>query len=764
MYVVRVNLIVLLIISLISLSSLAQSSERLNGSLIGRVVDAATQEPLIGANIQIVGTSLGTVSKIDGSFLIDRLPLGTYAVQVTMIGYKPVIQTDLVVSAARPLEVNFALNQTLLEGGELTIRPNYFEAVSDKPLSVNTQSYAEIRRLPGGLEDVVRAISILPGVAQVQNGRNDLIVRGGAPSENLYVVDGIEVPNINHFGTQGATGGPLSFINLDYVANTTFSTGGFGVRYGDKLSSVTNIDLRSGRKDQWGGKATLSATQFGLNLEGPLKDRGSLVFSARRSYLDFVFKSAGFAFVPEYWDFMIKSDYTLSEKDQINFIAFSAIDDVKLFNDTPEKRYNNSRILASDQYQAVAGLSWKHLFSSGFSTVTLSNNRYRYNIAQADTLRNPIFENASLERETSLTADMVYKPTRTSEWTLGLQAKMVLFNSDILLPTFTTGFGERLAVDAALDTTAYKAATWLQATQTIGRFNLSAGLRFDYFNLIDKGFSLSPRLSLQYRLSELTQLSLSAGRYHQNPAYVWIVAHPENRRLKPISVDQYILGLQQLLREDIKVSLEGYYKDYRDYPVSKWRPYLVMANTGAGFGGSDEGFASFGIDPLVSAGTGYARGLELLLQKRTSRIPHYGLLSISYNQSQFKGLDGISRPSSFDQRWIVNFGGGYIFNSRWEVSGKFRLATGRPYTPYNGELSKSADLYNSARIAVNHSLDVRVDRRWPLGSRELITYIDIQNIYNRPYRDVPRYNAFAQKLEDRASIGILPSIGVSLEF
>ncbi|HOC90476.1 MAG TPA: carboxypeptidase-like regulatory domain-containing protein, partial [bacterium] len=183
------------------------------GRITGHVFDAATREPLIGANIQVVGTTLGAISDINGTFAINRVPEGTIRLQVTIIGYKPIVEPDLIVSPVKPLEVKIGLNQTVLAGADVTIKPNYFESVSDKPLSVQTQSYAEIRRLPGGLEDVVRAISILPGVAQVQNGRNDLIVRGGAPSENLYAIDGIEVPNINHFGTQGATGGPLSFVN-----------------------------------------------------------------------------------------------------------------------------------------------------------------------------------------------------------------------------------------------------------------------------------------------------------------------------------------------------------------------------------------------------------------------------------------------------------------------------------------------------------------------------------------------------------------------
>lgn len=734
------------------------------GTITGHVFDAATQEPLIGANIQIVGTSRGSVSRSDGAFTIDRVPEGHLALQVSMVGYKPVIEPDLVLSSVKPLEVKIPLHQTVLAGMGVTVKPNYFEAVSDRPLSVQTQSFAEIRRLPGGLEDVLRAVSILPGVAQAQNGRNDFIVRGGAPSENLYSIDGMEAPNINHFGTQGATGGPLSFVNLDYVANTTFSTGGFGVRYGDRLSSVTNIELREGREDRWGGKATISASQFGLNLEGPLSQKGTLVFSARRSYLDFIFKAAGFAFVPEYWDFLVKGEYKLSARDQLSLTALSAIDDVRLFNDTAEKRYDNSRVIASDQYQAIAGLTWRRLFSSGYSTVTLSNNRYRYNLMQSDTLKNPIFKNNSLERETLLTANLLWAASKHTELTVGAQGRIVLFASDVKLPTFTTPFGQQLDVNAALDTTAIKSAAWMQVQHKSGPFTVTLGGRVDYFNLIKEGAAFSPRMSVEYSWGSLTKLSASVGRYHQAPAYIWLVANPTNRNLKQIRNMQYILGAQRLLREDVKLSLEGYYKDYNRYPASPLQPWLVMANTGAGYGGSEEGFASFGLEPLESVGSGWARGLELFLQKRFSNSPYYGLLSVSWNESKFKGLDGVFRSSSFDQRWIVNLGGGYILNSRWEFSGRFRLATGRPYTPYDANYGKSADLYNSRRIATNHSLDLRADRRWNTGRMQLITYIDIQNIYNRPFRDIPRWNSYKQEMDDRSSIGILPTIGISAEF
>jgi len=270
----------------------AQQETELRGKIVGEVYHATTREPLPGANIIIVGTTIGAAADENGYFEIINIPAGIYSVRASVIGFTPRIISDAVVNPARPLTLNFELIESSIELGEVNVVADFFQKLPEAPLSTQFQSYEEIRRLPGGLEDVVRAISILPGVAQVEPGRNDLIVRGGAPSENLYIIENIEVPNINHFGTQGASGGPLSYVNLDFVESTSFSTGGFGVRYGDKLSSVLTINLRDGRTDRLGGKATISASQFGLNLEGPTSEDGSFLFSARRSYLDFIFKAA----------------------------------------------------------------------------------------------------------------------------------------------------------------------------------------------------------------------------------------------------------------------------------------------------------------------------------------------------------------------------------------------------------------------------------------------------------------------------------------
>jgi hypothetical protein len=752
------------ILILITNKTYSQQNDKIEGTISGYVIDNHTKANLQGANIYLIGTKLGTSTDSLGKFVITNVPAGSYSIRASLLGFNDVIKTDIFVSPVKPVELNIDLVESTFNFDEVEVTAQYFQKSPDLPISNQTQSYEEIRRLPGGFEDVVRAVSILPGVAQVQAGRNDLIVRGGAPSENLYVIDNIEVPNINHFGTQGASGGPLSYVNLDFVNTTSFSSGGFGVRYGDKLSSVLSIDLRDGRKDAFGGKATIAATQFGLNLEGPISEKGAYLFSARRSYLDFIFKGAGFGFVPEYWDFMTKANYDFGGSDRISIVGIAALDNVRLFNDTEKKRLDNARILYSKQNQGVVGIMWRHLFSSGYSTVTLSQLYTDYRYRQNDTLMNPIFTNNSFEREWSLRGDITYEIVKTTELSFGIQGKIIGFNSNLILPTFESSYGNLISVNSSFDTTALKASGYIQLSHGFERFRLTIGARADHFNLIAKSFVIAPRLSATVMLSPITNINASVGRYYQSPSYIWLVSNPVNRQLRYIGVNQFVLGIDHLLRSDTKVSLEGYIKKYSDYPASTTQTYLVLANTGAGFGGSTESFASFGLDPLISAGSGNTFGVELFLQKKLSEIPCYGILSLSYNQSKFKALDGVSRPSSFDQRWIMNLGGGYLFNEKWEISTKFRLATGRPYTPYNPDGSQTSANYNGSRLGVNHSLDVRADRRWMFSSWTLITYVDIQNIYNRKPIDVPRYNNRTKKIEQSNAIGILPSIGISAEF
>jgi hypothetical protein len=749
---------------LLCLPGFSQQEKQKTGVITGSVVNRATREPLPAANVTVVGTALGASTGADGSFTIVDVPPGEYAVRVFQLGFDPRTLTDVVVSPVRPAQVVVGLDESIIEVGGVETGAGYFTSSPDLPVSTRLQSNEEIRRLPGGFEDVLRAVSILPGVARVDGGRNDIIARGGAPSENLYIVDGVEIPNINHFGTQGSAGGPLSFINLDFVSSTLFSTGGFGPRYGDRLSSVLQIDLRDGRSDRLGGKLSISASQFGLNLEGPTGSEGSFLFSVRRSYLDFIFKSAGFGFVPEYWDVTTGWRYRLGPSDNLKVVAIAALDNVNFFNDTEEQVYDNSKILGSDQKQVSGGATWQHLFSSGYASLTLAQSYTGFRYGQRDTLQNPVFVNNSIESESSLRADVLLKPAASMEISLGVQGRRVRFSNDIFLPAFVTPFGDSLGVDLRNDTAAAKAGAYVQLSNRFRSLTLNAGIRWNYFSMLSGASALDPRFSASLSLSSELTITASAGRYSQSPSYVWLVSYPENRRLNFLTADQYIIGVDVGLRTDTRLTLEGYLKKYRDYPASEVQDFLVLSNTGAGFGGSEESFSSFGLEPLVSAGKGTSMGVELSIRKKMSEIPCYGLVAVSVSRTRFTALDGIERPSSFDQRLVLNLGGGYYFNEKWEVSSRFRLATGRPYTPFLPDGMKDVAAYNGSRLASNHSLDIRVDRRWFFDRWTLIAYIDIQNIYNKKPSQLPRFNERTGMVEEDDSIGLLPTIGISAEF
>ncbi len=754
-----------LILFLAALFSPMASGE--TGRITGVVQNRGTREPLALANVQLLSTSRGTSTDFQGNFDLEEVPVGTYQVQASLVGFRPTMVTDVVVATGKPAVLVLELEEDLIGVDAVEVTASYFRRTPDAPVSIQRLSFEEIRRSPGGFEDVVRAVSVLPGVAQAEPGRNDLVVRGGAPSENLFVVDNIEIPNINHFGTQGASGGPLSYINLDYVRETSFSTGGFGVRYGDRLSSVLTIDLKEGRTDRLGGKATVSATQFGLNVEGPITERGSFILSARRSYLDFIFKASGFSFVPEYWDFLSRGTYSLDTRNRLTFLAIGAIDDVAFFNRDAEDRFDNSRVLGTAQRQYAGGIIWQHLFGNGFSTVTLGRTFVQYNGTQRDSLLVPVFSNRSKEAETSLRGDLVLNVAKGTELSFGAQLKYVGINTNLALPRFVSSFGDTLALDVRdYQLTGYKSSAYSQISQRVHeRVQLTLGGRADYYSLINESFYFSPRASAIYDLSQVTSLTASAGVYYQSPSYVWLAANSANRDLRATRVNQYIVGLEHLLRADLKVRVEGFVKRYSGYPASLERPYLVLANTGGGYGGSDENFASFGLDHLASIGTGRCRGVELLLQKKLSEVPLYGLFSVTLSQTRFAAADGIERPGAFDQELIVNLSGGYRFDDRWEASMKFRYASGRPYTPFDASGRQTASLFNSARVPSLHSLDLRVDRRWNFTSWNLIAYLDVQNVYNKKLAGTVRWNVREQRAEiGEGGIGILPSIGLSAEF
>lgn len=735
------------------------------GVITGKITDKANNKPLTGINIRLVGTDKGAVSNKQGEFTIKNLEPGIYSLLISGVGFLPNSIPNISVTNAKPVDLDVEMKETVIETKAIEVVADYFDKTIENSISTQSLNSQDIRRSPGSQEDVIRATQLLPGVGISSAGRNDLVVRGGAPFENLFVVDNFEVPNINHFGTQGSSGGPLSLINIDFVSDVQFSSGAYPVKYGDRTSSITQIYLRSGNEDAFGGQLNLSATGFGLNLEGPVSNKGSYWFSARRSYLDLIFKAAGFAFIPEYWDFQGKVNYNINSKNQISFLTITALDYVTLNNDNQENITKNSKVAAPNQKQYFSAITWKHFFENGYLNTTLGETLTKYDVIQNDTNGLDIFKNLSKEAETALKFDFFLQLNRKTNISFGNQTKFASsLDYDVIIPGSLRydSFGNQFPLNFDTSFKNIKNDTYIDLSGSFSSFQYSAGIRYDYYNNLQEKSYFSPRFSIGYQINDISLLSLSGGRFYQSPSYIWTIGDPENHKLNAIQADQIVFSFQHTPQSDIKVQIELYQKWYKDYPARVFRPYSVLSPSGFDDITND---IPYGLEPLLSQGTGYSRGIELFIQKKFSEIPIYGLISLTLSDTKFKSLKGDYIQGAYNTPVILNITAGYRLSQDWEIAAKFRFSTGLPTTPYDSAGKLIITEYNQGvRLEDYHGLDLRVDKRWNFSNLSLITYLDIQNVYGRKNAAGLRWNYQENKLEVQRSFGVLPSIGINFEF
>lgn len=742
------------------------------GTIGGRLTEALKETPVAGATVRVLGQEIATQSDSSGRFTLRGVRLGIVTIEVRRLGFAPVTKGNIAVSPAKPAEVAVVLRPVDVQLDAVTVRPEAFPAQMAVSTPVSTQTYdaEEVRRQPGAQEDVLRAVSIAPGVGVTSAGRNDLVVRGGAPFENLFVVDNIEVPNINHFGTQGSTGGPVSLINIRFIESAALSAGGFGARLGDRTSSATTLTLREGNRERIAGELNVAATQYGAVIEGPIGKNASFFANVRKSYLDLLFKAFGFSFLPSYADATVKVVWRPAPRDAFSFLTIAARGSISFDNSTDSGRVTNSQVVAPAQDQYFSGITWKRLLSRGVATTTLGRTWTRYSTAQRDSLLVPILESNSTEGENTLRTDVTWLAGRGVEIETGTIFK---YASDLRYDATLAGFTRRdargteqpLRVDTSFS--ALRNGTYLQAAwQAKPRLRLSVGVRNDWYGFLDNAVRFSPRVSASLRVDPVTTLTLAGGRYWQAPSYIWLVGDPLNaERLKPFRADQFVAGVTRLVGSDVKVQLEVYGKRYGDYPARRFRPQAVLSPNGFDDATTD---IPFGLEPLESTATGSAFGIELFAQKKFGASPFYGQLSTSLNRTRFTGINGTATRGAFDSPVTANGVLGWRPNSKWEVATRLRAATGLPFTPFvnSGALAGTLDFtrYNAERVGTFVAADLRVDRRFIMRRTQFIAFLDLQNFTNRQNKLAPQWNPRTRQAENNASIGLLPSIGLNFEF
>ncbi len=779
------------------------------GSIKGRVYNTINNEAIPFANIVIDSTITGATTDVDGNYRIDGLAPGSYNVICKYVGFKPAILYEVIVSSARPtlLDIPMVEEASTLDAVEVVATP--YTKTEESPVSLRTISATEIYRNPGGNRDISKVIQSLPGVASTLSFRNDIIVRGGAPNENRFYLDGIEVPNINHFATQGSSGGPVGMINVNFIREVDFYAGAFPANRGNAMSSVMEFKQISGNDEKLSGTFMVGSSDIGITLNGPLGAKSTYLLSARRSYLQFLFKALALPFLPTYNDFQYKHVFKFSEKHQLTLIGLGAIDDFELntaanegLDDTSLINRNNyilGNLPVNTQWNYAVGAKWTHFSANSYQTLVLSRNHLNNQATKyQDNIEDPAFlvlDYNSQEIENKLRLENT-KRKNGWKWNIGGGYENVWYTNATFNKNIIAGRVVEIDFDSKLRVHKFSAFSQLSKAIMQNRLTLSLGLRTDFNDysteMSNPADQLSPRFSASYALHEKLSLNFNSGRYYQLPAYtVMGYRDPANtlvnreNQISYIQSDHVVGGLEYNPTTFARISLEGFYKRYSNYPFLL-ADSISLANLGGDFG-------VIGNEPVSSTSAGRSYGLEVLMQQKLS-TSIYGILSYTWVRSEFEDKSGNYRPSSWDNRHILNITAGKQFKRNWEFGMKFRLLGGAPYTPYDVRLSslKSVwdvtgqgipdwDRLNESRNALSHGLDIRIDKKWFFKNASLNVYLDIQNVYNfqvqsqsfldvvrdangHPVEDTDNPLAYRTEEIENSSGTVLPSIGLMIEF
>lgn len=739
-----------------------------NGIIEGKVVDHDTQNPVPDAVIKIVSTDKKTGSDNKGNFRFEYLKNGNYVLEIIAIGYKSQMKTDIVISSGKPLTVIIELNASGFSTESINVDANYFDKNSDVNLSSVNLDYEEVRRSPGASEDISRMLQTAPGVSVLNDQRNDLVVRGGSPSENLLLIDGVDLPNLSHYGSQGTTGGAITFLNLKFIREADIYTGGFNSKFGDRLSSVVDIKLREGSFKNYINNVNLSFAGFGGTFEGPITKKSSYLFSVNRSYLDLLKGALRLSAVPNYWDFNLKLTHKFDDNNVLSLIGFSALDKINFVVDENTKVDDFPYDSDNKTNTYTGGLVYKHLTKNGYLQAVVSNtntNYYSDNIFAPTKKQEYYLDN----NENEMTSKLEYNQRLSKSFfiTVNGGGKWGRYKNDIYAVQDTTSQGfvlPELRVNNSINNTKLFAGVNLTNKLFNDRLVLNYGLRFDYFDYIKNKSTVSPRIGASFYVTNSTIINAAYGKYHQAPLNIWLASDPRNSGLNSMRSDHYIAGIEQMFSKDIKFVAEVYEKRYSDYAVSVNNPDYILIDGGSDFGPNIVGYAS-------SSGQGYIRGIDLSIQKKLTGNGLYGSINYSYSKSGFTALSGGEKQAAFDPTNQLTVILGYQVADDWLIGFKFKYAGGRPYTPFDAATSSmlgrgvwDMSKFNEERYPAYSRLDVRVDKKFYFKKVCLTTYFELQNAYNR--ENV--YSYFWNKAKNEQGTvyqwGFFPVGGFNLEF
>jgi len=764
----------IVVFSIFSLSILTTTAQN-NGRLSGVVVDKLTQKILPNVSVSIEGIAKGAIADTNGIFRIIGIPLKTYNIIFSLVGYKKQTLFNVVINAGNENNFNIELEQS---GGALTevlVKTNKRTARAatlETPLSVQRLTTEEIKSNPGGNFDISKVIQSLPGVGGGAGGggfRNDIIIRGGAPSENVFYLDGIEMPVINHFQTQGSAGGPQGILNVSFIEDVKLSSSAFDARYDNALSSVFQFKQKTGNRNKLQGNVRLSATELSGTLEGPLSKDKKTTFlaSIRRSYLQLLFTAIDLPIRPSYWDFQTKITRQIDKKTTLSFIGIGAIDDFRfaaIKKATPEKLYILNSNAFIKQWTYTAGLSLKRLVKNGFVNIALSRNtfdndvnQYEDNTTQIEAQKTLTYRSRETENKLRVDINKNIKDWKIAYGTVAQVSEYDTKTFAVLRRELKDGFGNIIQNAVTVNFTSplnsflrYGAFAQVSKRFFNSRLGISAGLRSDMNTFTTKGNNglktLSPRISASYILADKWTANASIGRYFKIAPYTILgFADNANNLVNKNSLyqrsDHYVAGVEYLPNDGLRFTAEGFYKDYANVPVSISKG-ISLANLGGDFN-------VLGNEAVVTNGKGRAYGFEFFAQKKLTN-KFFGILSYTFYRSEYAGIDNKLIASAWDNRHLLTVTWGYKFPRNIELGLKFRYQGGAPYSPFDDVASKANYLslgqgivdyarLNTQRLGGFNSGDVRIDKKWNFKKMTIDLFLDVTNWYIAKNPAIPTY-------------------------
>ncbi|WP_445323273.1 TonB-dependent receptor [Phocaeicola sp. ICN-14070] len=764
----------------------------------GVVIDKSTRQPLEFVNVLVVGLGIGASTDANGNFLITQVPPGIYRLQASFLGYKTELTPEYRVNHVTPY-VQIELEEENASLNEVVVAASPFQKVPESPVSLRVIGLQEIEKAPGANRDISKVVQNYPGVAFSPIGyRNDLIVRGGGPSENRFYLDGVEIPNINHFSTQGASGGPVGLIDADLIRSVKFYSGAFPADKGNALSSVLDFSLRDGDMERNSLKATLGASEVSLSSNGHIGNKTSYLVSVRQSYLQALFKILGLPFLPAYTDASFKIETRFDSHNELTLLGLGGIDRMKLNLgiEGEDAEYMLSYLPEINQETYTVGgvyrhYSQRHVQSIVLSQSYLNNRNVKYRDNDESSEENLTLRLGSIEQETKLRME------NTSSWSVwkvkaGFDLNYSRYKSNEYRKVFANALRE---YDYHTDLSLWRWGMFASVDYAAPdkSFTASMGVRTGGNNYSDKmkelWRQLSPRLSVSYQLIEGLTLSGHVGLYYQLPSYTALGFKGEegeyvNRHLDYISVSQESLELSWTPNENMELSAEGFYKLYGHMPFSLSDQIPLYCK------GNDYG--TIGNEALSSEAKGRSYGVELMFKWLLTQKLNLSS-SLTIFKSEFKdGEQGSYVPSAWDNRFILNMSGTYNFPKHWSLGAKVSCIGGSPYTPYDVEKSSLVEAwnvqgrayydysrYNQERLPVFGQLDVRVDKTFYLKKCMLGFYLDIQNITASKLRQPDALMSTGQienpsaplseqryvmKFIRQESGTLLPTLGITFEY